>query len=133
MFSYGGRNVMTCYKGAEAMDQQDEDALERTTDRGASKEHLAISDEDDFDLIPLGRKEELQGSSPGNVRIRVTLPRHQPFHRIKEGVFETTEAVEVPEGSLAHALYWLKRVLIGVPIATIQADGERLSKFKALA
>src|SRR5207247_9103813 len=88
--------------------------------------------EDDFDLILLGRREELQGSTPGNVRIRVTLPRHQPFHRVKEGVFETTEAVEVPEGSLAHALYWLKRVLIGVPIATIQADGERLSKFKAL-
>src|SRR5258708_7326381 len=121
------------YKGAEAMDQQDEHSLERTTDQVVSKEHLAISDEDDFDLILLGRREELRGSTPGNVRIRVTLPRHQPFHRVKEGMLETTEAAEVAEGSLAHALYRLKRALIGVPIASIQAEGERLTKFKALA
>src|SRR5229473_6314289 len=103
------------YKGVEAMDQQD-NALEHTTDRGASKEHLTISDEDDFDLILLGPMEERQGSTPGNVRIRVTLPRHQPFHRIKEGVLEATEAVEVPEGTLARGLHGLKRALIGVPI-----------------
>ena len=115
------------------MDQQDSYALERSTDRDASKEHLAINDEDDFDLILLGRSEELQGSTPGNERIRVTLPQHQPFHRIKEGVLEATEAAGAPEGSLAHALYWLKRALIGIPIATMQDEGERLSKFKALA
>lgn len=115
------------------MDQQDKYALEHTTNQGASKEHLAISDEDDFDLILLGRREELRGSMPGNVRIRVTLPRHQPFHRVKEGMLETTEAAGVPEGALAHALYLLKRVLIGIPIATMQDEGERLSKFKALA
>src|SRR5712692_6846772 len=120
------------YKGAEAMDQQD-NALERTTDRGASKEHLTISDEDDFDLILLGPMEERPGSMPGNVRIRVTLPRHQPFHRIKEGVLEATEAVEVPEGTLARGLHGLKRALIGVPISSIHAEGERLTKFKALA
>ncbi|TMD99280.1 MAG: APC family permease, partial [Chloroflexi bacterium] len=77
--------------------------------------------------------EELRGSTPGNVHIRVTLPRHQPFHRIKEGVLEATEAAGVPEGSPAQTLFWLKRALIGVPIATLQAEGERLSKFKALA
>jgi amino acid transporter len=115
------------------MEQQDKDALGRAADRDASKEHLAISDEDDFDLILLGRREELRGSALGNVRIRVTLPRHQPFHRVKEGMLEATEAAEVPEGSLAHALYWLKRALIGIPIATLQDEGERLSKFKALA
>src|SRR5438105_831800 len=115
------------------MDQQDKDALERTADHGSSKEHLAISDEDDFDFILLGQREELRGSTPGNVRIRVTLPRHQPFHRIKEGVLEATEAAGEPEGSLAQALYWLKRAFIGIPIATMQAEGERLSKFKALA
>jgi amino acid transporter len=115
------------------MDQQDQDALERTTDRDATKEHLDISDEDDFDLILLGRREELRGSTPGNVRIRVTLPRHQPFHRVKEGVLEATEAAGVPEGSPAQTLHWLKRALIGVPIATMQDEGELLSKFKALA
>ncbi len=89
--------------------------------------------EDDFDLILLGPMEERKGSAPGNVHIRVTLPRHQHFHRIKEGVLEATEAADVPEGSLAHTLYRLKRALIGVPIASIQAEGERLTKFKALA
>src|SRR6266516_1329435 len=121
------------YKGAEAMDQQDQDALERTTDQDASKEHLAISDEDDFDWILLGSREEIRGGTPGNVRIRVTLPRHQPFHHVKEGVLEATEAAGVPEGSLAQTFYWLKRAFIGVPIATMQDEGERLSKFKALA
>jgi amino acid transporter len=115
------------------MEQQEKDALERTTDQGASKEHLAISDEDDFDLVLLGPMEERRGSEPGNVRLRVTLPRHQPFHRIKEGVLEATEVAGVPEGSPARALYRLKRALIGIPIATMQAEGERLSKFKALA
>jgi len=121
------------------MDQQDKDALEPptinqgATDRGASKEHLTLSDEDDFDLILLGRMEERQGSMPGNMRIRVTLPQHRPFHRIREGVLEATEAADVPEGPLAHAMYWFKRALIGIPIATMQAEGERLSKFKALA
>src|SRR5437660_12280095 len=110
------------------MEQQDKDALERTTDQGSPKEHLATSDEDDFDLILLGRREEIRGGTPGNVRIRVTLPRHQPFHRIKEGVLEATEAAGVPEGSPTQTLYWLKRALIGVPIATMQAEGERLSK-----
>jgi amino acid transporter len=121
------------YKGAEAMDQQDKDALERTIDHSAPKEHRAISAEDDFDVILLGRREELRGSTPGHVRIRVTLLPHQPFHRIKEGVLEATEAAGVPEGSLARSVYWLKRALIGIPIATMQAEGERLNKFKALA
>ncbi len=115
------------------MDQQDRFELERTTDRDASKEHLTISDEDDFDVILLGRREELRGSTPENVRVRITLPRHQPFHRVKEGMLEATEAAEVPAGPLARTIYWLKRALIGVPIASIQAEGERLTKFKALA
>ncbi len=79
--------------------------------------------EDDFDLILLGPMEERPGSKQGNVRIRVTLPRHQPFHRIKEGVLEATEAVEVPEGTLARGLHGLKRALIGVPISSIHAEG----------
>ncbi|MFL5587052.1 MAG: APC family permease [Ktedonobacteraceae bacterium] len=89
--------------------------------------------EDDFDLILLGPMEERPGSKPGNVRIRVTLPQHRAFHRIKEGVLEATEAADMPEGSLARSMHWLKRALIGIPIASVQAEGERLTKFKALA
>jgi amino acid transporter len=115
------------------MDQQDNYGLERTIDQSAPKEHRAIGDEDDFDVILLGRREELRGSMPGNVRVRITLPRHQAFERVKEGVLEATETAGVPEGSLARSIYWLKRAMIGIPIATMQAEGERLTKFKALA
>ena len=115
------------------MEQQDKEVLEHATDRGAAHEHPAISDEDDFDLILLGRMEERQGSKPGNVRIRVTLPRHKPFHRIKEGTLEATEVAGAPEEPVARTFYWLKRALIGVPLSTLAAEGERLSKFKALA
>jgi len=89
--------------------------------------------DDDFDLTLLGPMEERPGSKPGNVRIRVTLPRQRAFHRIKEGVLEATEAADMPEGSLARSIYWIKRALIGIPIASVQAEGERLTKFKALA
>ncbi len=91
------------------------------------------SPEDDFDLILLGPMEERQGSKPGNMRVRMTLPRHRPFQRIREGTLEATEEAGVPEGPVAQALYWLKRGLIGIPLSTMQAEGERLSKFKALA
>ena len=115
------------------MDQQEKDAHERPEEQGSYRELAALNDADDFDVLLLGRVEELQGSTPGDVRIRITLPQHQAFHRIREGVLEASEAVSVPEGSLAQVLYRLKRVLIGVPIASMQAQGERLSKFKALA
>ncbi len=88
---------------------------------------------DDFDLIMPGPMEERPGSTLGNVRIRVTLPRNRPFHHIKEGVLEATEAAGMPEGSLARTFYWFKRALIGIPLASMQAEGERLTKFKALA
>lgn len=35
----------------------------------------------------------------------ITHPQEQPFHRIKEGVLEATEAAEMPEGALARVLY----------------------------
>src|SRR5256884_8893553 len=96
-------------------------------------DHSEGANEDDFDLIMPGPMEERPGSTLGNVRIRVTLPRNRPFHHIKEGVLEATEAADVPEGSMARTLYWLKRALIGIPLASMQAEGERLTKFKALA
>ncbi len=89
--------------------------------------------EDDFDLILLGPMQERQGRIPGNTRIRITLPSHQPFRRIKRGVLEATEAAEVPGNRLSRSVYWIKRALIGGPLATARAEHERLTKFKALA
>lgn len=89
--------------------------------------------EDDFDLILLGPMQERRGRIPGNTRICITLPSHQPFRRIKRGILEATEAAEVPESKLSRSVYWIKRALIGVPLATARAEHERLTKFKALA
>jgi hypothetical protein len=104
-------------EGAEAMDQQDNDARERTIDQRAPKEHRAVSDEDDFDVILLGRREELRGSTPGNVRVRITLPRHQAFQRIKEGVLEATEAARCQKGRLLYSpkILGLKTTLLFRP------------------
>ncbi|GLV60546.1 amino acid permease [Dictyobacter sp. S3.2.2.5] len=88
---------------------------------------------DDFDVILPGPMEVRRGSRLGDTRVRMVLPAKQPFHRLREGTLEATESVEVPEGRLQQAGYWLKRALIGVPIATARADQERLTKFKALA
>lgn len=89
--------------------------------------------EDDFDLILLGPMQEQHGRMPGNTRICITLPSHRPFRRIRRGVLEATEAAEVPQGWLSRGVYWTKRALIGIPLATARAEHERLTKFKALA
>ncbi|GCE21385.1 APC family permease [Dictyobacter kobayashii] len=88
---------------------------------------------DDFDVILLGPMEERPGSRLGDNRVRMVLPARQPFHRLREGTLEATESAEIPQGRIQQATYWLKRALIGVPIATARADQERLTKFKALA
>jgi amino acid transporter len=88
---------------------------------------------DDFDLAQPELFVQQSGKLPGNVQMRITHPQEQPFHRIKEGVLEATEVAEKPEGALARTLYWWKRALIGVPLTSANAEGERLSKFKALA
>lgn len=88
---------------------------------------------DDFDLAQPERVVQQSGKLPGNVQMRITHSQEQPFHRIKEGVLEATEAAQIPESPLARVLYWGKRALIGVPLSSAHAEHERLSKFKALA
>lgn len=91
------------------------------------------SSTDDFDLAQPEPVVQQSGPLPGNVQMRITHVPEQPFHRIKEGVLEATEVTEVPQGAFGQALYWCKRSLIGVPLASTHAENERLSKFKALA
>lgn len=88
---------------------------------------------DDFDLAQPEPAIQQSGPLPGNVQMRITHSQEQPFHRIKEGLLEATEAAQIPESTPARILYWGKRALIGVPLASAHAEHERLSKFKALA
>lgn len=74
-----------------------------------------------------------QGSLPGHERVRILRPGHPAFRRISTGLLEATEETEAPRNTLQRIVYRLKRVLIGAPLATAQAEYERLTKFKALA
>lgn len=90
-----------------------------------------IANEEDPALLI--RTEERQGSLPGNVRVRLIRPSHTSFRRISHGILEAMPQADIPEGGFPRFLYRAKRVLIGAPIANIQAEYERLTKFKALA
>src|SRR5260370_290164 len=88
---------------------------------------------DDFDVAQREPAEQQLRTLPGHRQVHIAHPQEQPFHRIKKGVLEATEAADIPEGALARVLYWGKRVCIGVPLASAHAENERLTKFKALA
>jgi amino acid transporter len=77
--------------------------------------------------------EVCKGSKPGNERVRIVLPSRQAFRRLDAGRLEATEAVQEPRTPAERFLFTLKRTVIGAPIATAQAEQERLTKFKALA
>lgn len=115
------------------MDQPDEHALESTTSADTTGKQSVISDEADSDFLMPGRVEERRGSRPGDVRVRIVRPSHPEFRRVRQGVLEATDAAYTPQGRLSKAITLLKRLFIGVPIATTRAEHERLTKFKALA
>ena len=84
---------------------------------------------DDFDLA----EPEPVTRLPGHMQMRITHNQEPPLHRIKKGVLEATQTAQLPDGALSRALYWGKRALIGVPLASTHAEHERVGKFKALA
>ena len=77
----------------------------------------------------LVRREILEGSWPGGTWVRMVLPRRRVFQRISTGLLQATPGSQAPQSFLEH----LKRFFIGAPIATAQADHERLTRMKALA
>src|SRR5579871_1877049 len=85
------------------------------------------------DPTGLSRVEERRGGQIFNERVRVVLPSRRSFRRISTGLLEATELTQAPQRGAAKVFYNIKRVLIGAPLATAQAEHERLTKFKALA
>ena len=83
---------------------------------------------DDSDPTLLHRVERPKGIFPGNERVRVVLPSRRGFRRVSTGLLEATELTQAPRGGVARVIYTIKRVLIGVPLATARANKERLSK-----
>ncbi len=105
---------------------------QESSDASSITDQNAILVEED-DPAFLSRKEVLQGSLPGNTRVRIVRPSQQSFRRLSTGLLEATELTQAPHGGLSRAVYNIKRVLIGAPLTTAQAEHERLTKFKALA
>ncbi len=91
----------------------------------------SVIDEEDPSMLL--RTEVRQGSRLGDVRVRLVRPSHSMFRRLDSGLLEATEAAQAPRTGFGRFTTGVKRVLIGSPIATVQAEHERLTKFKALA
>jgi amino acid transporter len=114
-----------------SMDDPDSYTTEVVDDKNASNKNPNLIDEDD--PTRLVRTEIRKGSLLGNERVRVVLPSHRSFRRIGTGRLEATEITQAPRKGLGRVVSNVKRVLIGAPIASAQAEHERLTKFKALA
>ncbi|HXZ05918.1 MAG TPA: APC family permease, partial [Ktedonobacteraceae bacterium] len=126
------RAVYQPRKDTETMDQPDDQSSQRPRDNEPSKDTPDNRHESD-DFLLQGQPEELRGSRLGDTRVRIELPQHPNFRRVKQGVLEATKETNEPRTPLERAISLSKRVLIGVPLATMQAEHERLTKFKALA
>ena len=78
----------------------------------------------------LERREHVQGSLPGDHRVRIVRPKD--FRRTAGGFVATEESLE-RRGGLGQAWSRLNRVLIGRRLASEEEHGERLSKKVGLA
>ncbi len=102
---------------------ESKDAIEREKEASLLKEDPAL----------LARTEILRGKYPGQERIRTTIRSHEPFQRVGAGLLKVTDEALRPKSASERVTYAIKRFFIGTPIATSEAEHERLTKFKALA
>jgi hypothetical protein len=65
--------------------------------------------------------------------LRIVSEQQKELRRVRNGILEATEQVNVPHSHLGLLWYYTKRILIGPPIATESAERERVTKVKALA
>ncbi len=112
-------------------DRDSQKPPEGGSNKDVSRDKSVLIDEED--ATRLVRTEVRKGSMLGNERVRVILPSQQSFRRIGTGRLEATELTQAPRKGIGKVISNVKRVLIGAPIATAQAEHERLTKFKALA
>jgi amino acid transporter len=114
------------------MDDQDSQMPpEGGSNKDVSRDKPVLIDEED--ATRLVRTEVRKGSMLGNERVRVVLPSKRAFRRIGTGMLEATEVTQAPRKGMGRVISNVKRVLIGAPLTSAQAEHERLTKFKALA
>ncbi len=110
------------------MDQKEKQILSD----GVKQEATEMIDGDG--LARIARTEVIRGKYPSHERIRTVRPTRKALERVSPGLLKATDVMLAPpkDGS-GRFLYYLKRALIGAPIASSQAEHERLTKVKALA
>ena len=109
------------------MDQKEEQIL----NSDAKQESIETVDGDDLSRI--ARTEVIRGKYPSHERIRTVRPSRKALESISPGLLKATDVMLAPPKGSGRFLYYLKRALIGAPIASSQAEHERLTKVKALA
>ncbi len=123
------------------MDQKQEDSLPKEgndisdgdwASRGTNS-IVGTQNDDENDPAQLVRTEILKGSTLGDERVRRTYATHSSLKRVNSGILEATPETQIPTSSFGRFRYNIKRTLIGAPIATAEAEAERMTKIKALA
>src|SRR5258708_20702245 len=112
------------------MENPEDRRTEGEGSEGTGRENPELIEEDP---TLLSRTEVRKGSFLGNERVRIVLPSQRAFKRVSTGLLEATELTQAPRGGIARVIYTIKRLLIGAPLASAQAETERLKKFNALA
>jgi amino acid transporter len=77
--------------------------------------------------------EVLRGAKPGTRYARRVRERERRFARSEEGTFRALERATAPRTGPARFWRSIRRVAVGAPIASTEAEEQRLPKLKALA
>lgn len=88
---------------------------------------------DEDDPARIARSRFIKGKYPSHERIRTVRPSKQALENVSPGLLKATDALLAPPRNGSRLPFYVKRALIGMPIANSQAENERLPKFKALA
>src|SRR5712691_1586332 len=109
------------------MDSTDNPPLKSDDGKDTIEEKPELIDEND--PTQLYRAEVRQGTLPGDLRVRIVRPSQRAFRRVRTGLLEATKVTQAPRSGFGRVVSNIKRVLIGAPLATAQAEHERLTKF----
>ena len=68
------------------MDQTEDQSTQNRNDQDTFKDTPQHMDESDDDFLLQGKPEVRMGSRLGDMRVRIELPQHPTFRRVKQGL-----------------------------------------------
>jgi amino acid transporter len=110
--------------------QQREDARRAAEDERYGSERVSREQ----GLTPdLELRELRRGTKPGSRYVRLTPRREAAFRRVGTGEYRATDVATRPRTPLESLWRGFKRIVVGAPLATFEAEEQKISKVKALA